>query len=153
MTRALILSAALFLVAGCQTQYRGDVSYDPDALYRGYQTFSWVEGQGGSEQPVRALAEKAVQAELVKDGLTYVENGEPDLLVRVNLGRRRRTSLSGATGPRAEAVGMEVILQDRKTGQWVWNGWAVKTYSSDLEAETEIPLALAEIFKDFPPTQ
>jgi len=154
MTRATLAIALLVLVAGCAPQIRGDVTYDPNALYRNYQTVAWVEGQGVGSSEVRAITEKGVRTELEKDNLRFVEDrAQADLLVRINLGRHKRTKMSGMAGAATQKVGLDVILIDRKSGDWVWHGWATETWESELDPQTEVTKALAHMFEDFPPTK
>ncbi len=142
---AIAATLVALLALGCAARFNGDVTYDADAPWSSYKTVAWVEGQGSSTETVRSLAESEVKKQLEGAGLTFADGNSADLLVRVNLGKRRRNALSGGIGSQAEMVGLEVVISDRKSGDRIWNGWAAKTYSSDLEAKTEVPEAIGYI--------
>jgi outer membrane lipopolysaccharide assembly protein LptE/RlpB len=150
--RALAIAAAVAALSltACASRLRGEMSYDEGTDFSRYRTYSLVPLESGSPT-ARPIAEREVKRALEAKGLRAVERATADVLVRVLLDRRHKTRLSGSIAPGGEYVGMEVTLDDRKSGERVWSSWAAETYNDQLQAETEIPKAVDLIFESYPP--
>jgi hypothetical protein len=150
--RALAFAAVLAALAltACASRLRGETSYDEHADFAKYRTYALVPLESGSPA-ARTIAEREVKRALDAKGLRAADRASADALVRVLLDRRRKTRLSGMASPGGDYVGMEVTLDDRKTGERVWSSWAAETYTDSLQVETEIPKAVDLIFESYPP--
>jgi hypothetical protein len=144
---AFVIAIAL---TACASRLQGEMSYAEGTDFSKYRSYALVPLESGAPA-ARSIAEREVRGALEAKGLRAADRASADLLVRVLLDRRHKTRLSGSIGGGGEYVGMEVSLDDRKTGDRVWSSWAAETYSDALEAETEIPKAVALIFESYPP--
>jgi hypothetical protein len=149
--RIAVVAATLALItlAGCASRLRGEVSYDEQTDFTRYRTFALAPREAG-DPSLHAIAEREVRRALEGKGLRAAEPASADVLAHILMGRRKKTKLSGSITS-GEYVGMEVTLEERASGKRVWSSWAAETYSEKLEAETEIPKAVAVIFEDYPP--
>jgi hypothetical protein len=150
--RALVLAAvaSALALAGCASRLQGEVSYDEGTDFSRYRSYALVPLETGAPA-ARTIAEREVRRALEAKGLRSADRASADLLARVLLDRRHKTRLSGSVGGGGEYVGMEVTLDDRKSGERVWSSWAAETYNDALKAETEIPKAVELIFESYPP--
>ena len=148
--RVVAAAVALLALAACASRLSGEVSYDDQADFSRYRSFALAPGDSGAPA-VRPIAEREVRRALEAKGLRAVERASADLVVHVQMDRRRKTRLSGSISRGGEYVGMEVALEDRASGERVWSSWAAETYNESLEAEKEIPKAVDLIFESYPP--
>jgi hypothetical protein len=146
----VLAAVALLSLAGCASRLQGEVSYDDRADFSRYRSFALAPGTSGPPA-ARAIAEREVRRALEAKGLRAVDPASADLVAHILLDRRRKARLSGSISPGGEAVGMEVALEDRASGERVWSSWAAETYDESLEVETEIPKAVDLIFESYPP--
>jgi hypothetical protein len=146
----VVAAFALLALAACASRLQGEVSYDDRADFSRYRSFALAPGDSGSPA-ARAIAEREVQRALEAKGLRAVDRASADLVAHLLLDRRRKARLSGSISPGGEAVGMEVALEDRASGERVWSSWAAETYNDSLEVEEEIPKAVDLIFESYPP--
>jgi hypothetical protein len=146
----VVAAVALLTLSGCASRLQGEVSYDDRADFSRYRTFALAPGDSGAPA-ARALAEREVKRALEAKGLREVDRASADLVAHLLLDRRRKARLSGSISPGGEAVGMEVALEDRASGERVWASWAAETYDESLEVEEEIPKAVDLIFESYPP--
>lgn len=151
-TRAcfVVVVVGLLALTGCASRLQGEFSYDDRADFSRYRTFALAPGDSGTPA-ARALAEREVRRALEAKGLRAADPASADLVAHLLLDRRRKARLSGSISPGGEAVGMEVALEDRASGERVWSSWVAETYSESLEVEEEIPKAVDLIFESYPP--
>jgi hypothetical protein len=148
--RGVAAALALLALAACASRLRGEVSYDEGVDFSRYRSFALAPGASGTPA-ARAIAEREVRRALEAKGLSEVDRASADLLAHVQLARRWKARLSGSVSPGAEAVGMQVSLEDRASGERVWSSWAAETYNASLEVEPEITKAVEIIFEPYPP--
>lgn len=144
------VAVALLALAACASRLQGEVSYDEGVDFSRYRTFALVAGDSGAPA-LRPIAAREVARALEAKGLRAVDPASADLLVHIQMDRRRKTRLSGSISKGGEYVGMEVGLEDRASGERVWSSFAAETYDESLEAGTEIPKAADFIFESYPP--
>lgn len=119
----------------------------------------------------------AIEEELLEKGLSWTEDGEPDLLiltfaganqrarqsnVSVGIGLSRRTSRGSINVGGSRAVGSRTVVEgtlridliDARTGDLVWRAECSDTIDGDGEkAEKKIRKAVERALRDFPPGQ
>ena len=148
--RVLAAAVALLVLAACASRLRGEVSYDDQVDFSRYDSVALAPGASGTPA-ARAIAEREVRRALAAKGLREVDRTSADLVARIQLARRWKARLSGSVSPGGEAVGMEVSLEDRLSGERVWSSWVAETYDESLEVEPEITKAVDLIFESYPP--
>jgi hypothetical protein len=149
-TPAVAALAAALVLTACASRLQGETSYAEGTDFARYRSYALVPLEAGLPG-TRAIAEREVRRALAAKGLREADRDSADLLVRILLDRRHKTRLSGSISTGGEYAGMEVSLDDRKSGERVWSGWAAETYTDQLKAETEVPKAVDLIFESYPP--
>jgi hypothetical protein len=150
--RVLVVAAAVvpLVLAACASRLVGEVSYDDQVDFSRYRSFALMPVDSGGPT-ARPIAMREVQRALEAKGLRVADKGSADLLATIHLSRRKKTRASGYIDSTGEYVGMEVVLEDRASGERVWSSWAAETYRESLEVEEEIPKAVDRIFEGYPP--
>jgi hypothetical protein len=148
--RVLVAAVALLALSACASRLSGEVSYDDSVDFSRYRSFALAPGTSGTPA-ARAIAEREVRRALEAKGLREVDRSSADVVARIQLARRWKARLSGSVSPGGEAVGMEVALDDRASGERVWSSWVAETYDESLQLEPEITKAVDLIFESYPP--
>ncbi|UCH83782.1 MAG: DUF4136 domain-containing protein [Candidatus Latescibacterota bacterium] len=179
--RIACLMGALCLVAltfGCSS-YSVNHDWDRDAPFPTYKTYNWLDisrPEPGSIQAARSRNDllegrikRAVNSELAKKGLTFV-NDNPDLLVVYHTGVESKINVTdwgyrysydywGWGGRQIDVYQYQegtliVDLIENATKELVWRGYATRTVDENWSPEKEeqvINTAVGKIFKKYPP--
>ena len=148
--RSCIGFLALVSVAGCASQLQGDVDYDETVDFQRYRSFAFAPLPKDREtNPNWVRARDEIRHALVAKGLSQASSN-PDLLIRYALGTRNKVRLSGAS-TQGILGGIWINLQDAKTGELLWHGWAAETWLESMDAGAEIRKAVDLLLAQFPP--
>lgn len=143
------------------------IDFDKQTDFSKYKTFAWSE----SQEPAVNLANhvritRAIEAELLADGLVKAESGPPDLKVRyVGKVEQKLRGSSYSTGSNWQSNDLRTMvdikkvkegtliveLYDRATRLLVWRSVATDTPATPDQIEQQIQDFVKKSFADFPP--
>ena len=168
--RAMMLAVLVAAFANAQdVQY----NFDQQADFSRFRTYRWIE-DSGSRQMDELLArdiQQALEAALVKRGLTRVEGDAADLYLRYQVAVKQEKELTAygwgygpgwrrgpgtATASTATMLVGSVALDmcEVTTKQLVWRGIVTKTVDPDVRPETRrknLAKGFEKLLKNYPP--
>jgi hypothetical protein len=148
-SRALPWLLAAALLGACASRLTGDVEYEQGVDFARFKTFEFAPVPDAQrDNPNWKVAREEIEKALVAKGLQQASGG--DLLVEYSLGTRAKVRVSGASSG-GKHGGLVIELEDRRTGNTLWHGWAAETWYDSMDPAAEIRKAVPLILAQYPP--
>jgi uncharacterized protein DUF4136 len=166
MTAGLVLLGTIALAKSVT------YDYDPGADFSRYKTYAWTRGTELTDELNHARIVRAVDAQLVAEGLTRVEPGaRPEVLVAYHASFERNVEIQGFShgwgpfglgGDRIGSARVQPVLVgtlvvdiiDARTNAIVWRATAssdINPATSPQKRDQKIASATEKMFKNYPP--